>query len=185
MAQKKAEHKTENKKDDKPQETEPIMQRTLVLLKPDAVQRAIAGRIIQRFEDVGLKIVGMKMKWIDANFGKRHYFDVAERHGEAVLGYLIKNITEGPVIAIVLEGISAVELVRKMVGSTEPKSALPGTIRGDFAQHSYPLADKKGIGLKNVVHASAKLSEAEYEINLWFTKDELHTYKTVHEIHVF
>ena len=164
---------------------EPIIQRTLVLFKPDTVQRAIVGKVLQRFEDAGFKIVGMKMRWIDKDFGKKHYFDVAQRHGETVLNCLLKNITEGPVIAMVLEGVSAVEQVRKMIGSTEPKSASPGTIRGDFAQHSYALADSKGIGIKNIVHASGSLKDAEYEIKLWFTSEELHTYKTVHEVHTF
>jgi len=164
---------------------EPIIQRTLVIFKPDSVQRAIVGRVLQRFEDAGFKIVGMKMQWIDKEFGKRHYFDVAQRHGEVVLNGLLKNITEGPVIAMVLEGVAAVEQVRKMVGSTEPKSSLPGTIRADFAQHSYALADSKGVGIKNVVHASGSLKDAEYEIPLWFTPEELHTYKTVHEVHTF
>jgi len=164
---------------------EPIMQRTLVIFKPDSIQRAIVGKVLQRFEDVGFKIVGMKMKWVTKEFGNKHYYDVMERHGPAVLEGLLKNITEGPVIAMVLEGVSAIESVRKMVGSTEPKSALPGTIRGDFAQHSYALADTKGIGIKNIVHASANLKDATYEIALWFTPDELHTYKTVHEVHVF
>ena len=176
--------KTEKKSDVK-QPTEPIMQRTLILFKPDAVQRAIVGKVLQRFEDVGLKIVGVKMRWIDKDFGKKHYFDVAERHGDAVLQRLLNSITEGPVIAMVLEGVSAVELVRKMAGSTEPKSALPGTIRGDFAQHSYAVADKKNVGIKNIIHASGNLKDAEYEIKLWFTPNELHTYKTVHEIHTF
>lgn len=169
----------------KPNNNEPIIQRTLVLFKPDSVQRAIVGRVLQRFEDAGFKIVGMKMRWINKDFGRKHYFDVAQRHGEKILENLLRNITEGPVIAMVLEGVSAVEQVRKMVGSTEPKSAFPGTIRGDFAQHSYALADSKGIGIKNVVHASGSLSDANYEINLWFTPEELHTYKTVHEIHTF
>jgi nucleoside-diphosphate kinase len=169
----------------KPENNEPIIQRTLVLIKADGVQRALVGRIIQRFEDVGLKIVGMKMRWIDRDFGKKHYFDVLERHGPKILEELITYITEGPVIAMVLEGVSAVELVRKIVGSTEPRSALPGTIRGDLAQHSYALADTKNIGVKNLIHASAKLQDADYEIKLWFAPDELHTYKTVHEIHVF
>ncbi len=164
---------------------EPIMQRTLILFKPDSVQRAIVGKVLQRFEDAGFKIVGMKMRWIDRNFGKKHYFDVAQRHGEIVLNRLLNSITEGPVIAMVLEGISAVEQVRKIVGSTEPKSATPGTIRGDFAQHSYAVADSKDVGIKNIVHSSGSLKDAEYEIALWFTPDELHTYKTVHEIHVF
>ncbi len=173
---------TEQKKEEK---SDPIIQRTLVILKPDAVQRAIAGRILQRFEDVGFKIVGMKMVWVDEAFGKKHYFDVEERHGPKVLQGLLKNISEGPVIAMVLEGVAAVEQVRKMVGSTEPKSAAPGTIRADFSQHSYALADAKQVGVKNVVHASASLKDAAYEINLWFRPDELHTYKTVHEVHVF
>lgn len=164
---------------------EHLIQRTLVLIKPDAVQRSIAGRIIQRFEDVGFKIVGMKMRWVDKNFGTKHYYDVMDRHGPKVLEGLIKNITEGPVIALVLEGVSAIEQVRKMVGPTEPKSALPGTIRGDFSQHSYALADSKGIGIKNVIHASSSPKDAAYEIALWFSNDELHTYKTVHEVHVF
>ena len=178
--------KPQNKKsEEKEQVKEPIIQRTLVLIKPDGVQRAIAGRIIQRFEDVGFKIVGMKMKWVDKEFGNKHYYDVIDRHGPIILEGLLKNITEGPVIAIVLEGVSAIEQIRKIVGPTEPKSALPGTIRGDFAQHSYALADNKGIGIKNVIHASANSKDAAYEIALWFKPDELHTYKTVHEVHVF
>ncbi len=170
---------------DQPKSDEPIIQRTLVILKPDAIQRAIIGKVIQRFEDAGFKIVGMKMVWMDREFAKKHYYDVAERHGEAVLEGNLINMTAGPVIAMVLEGVSAVEQVRKMTGSTEPKSALPGTIRGDFAQQSYALADKKGIAIKNVVHASGNLKDAAYEIALWFTDKELHTYKTVHEIHTF
>jgi nucleoside-diphosphate kinase len=174
-----------SKPKEKSESNEPIIQRTLVIFKPDSVQRAIVGKVLQRFEDAGYKIVGMKMKWMDRELGKKHYFDVAQRHGEAVLEGNLKNMTAGPVIAMVLEGVSAVEQVRKMTGSTEPKSALPGTIRGDFAQQSYALADKKGIALKNIVHSSGSLKDAEYEIALWFTPDELHTYKTVHEIHVF
>ncbi|MEM4397784.1 MAG: nucleoside-diphosphate kinase [Candidatus Woesearchaeota archaeon] len=159
-----------------------LIERTLVLLKPDAVQRGIIGNIITRFENVGLKIVGMKMIWIDENFSKKHYSD----HVNKPFYKPLENfITEGPVIAIVLEGIHAVELVRKMVGSTEPKKAQPGTIRGDFAHHSYEYADKKGIAIKNLIHASDTIENAKKEVSLWFNDDELHTYKTVHEIHVF
>ena len=82
-----------------------------------------------------------------------------------------------------LEGIHAVETVRKIVGPTEPKEALPGTIRGDFAHHSYAYADKKGISVKNIIHASGSIEEAEEEIKLWFSIDELYEYKTVHELH--
>ena len=85
------------------------MQRTLVLIKADGVQRQIAGKILARFEDVGLKIVGMKMRWVDEKFASRHYFDVTERHGEKVFKDLLKYLTEGPVISMVLEGIDAVE----------------------------------------------------------------------------
>src|SRR3989338_2870639 len=92
------------------------IERTLVIVKADGVQRQIIGKIIQRFEDVGLKIVGMKMRWVDKAFAKKHYFDVEERKGPRVLRDVVKYLTEGPVIAIVLEGIDAIELVRKMVG---------------------------------------------------------------------
>ncbi|MFA5796997.1 MAG: nucleoside-diphosphate kinase [Candidatus Woesearchaeota archaeon] len=161
------------------------IERTLVLIKADGVQRQVIGRIIQRFEDCGLKIVGMKMQWVDEAFAKKHYFDVEERKGPRVFRDLLKYLTSGPVVALVLEGVDAVELVRKMVGPTEPKSALPGTIRGDFAQHSYGFADKKNTSVINLIHASGKPEEATYEINLWFTPEELHSYKTVHEVFVF
>lgn len=166
-------------------ESEPTMQRTLVLLKPDAVQRGLMGRIIQRFEDAGIKIVGAKMTWIDENFGKKHYFDVAERRGETVLKGLLEFMTKGPVMALCLEGINVVENVRKIVGSTEPKSAVPGTIRGDFAHQSYAHIDSKGGAVRNLIHASGNYKEAQYEVALWFTAEELHTYRTVHEVHVF
>ena len=158
-----------------------MIERTLVLLKPDAVQRCLSGRIIQRFEDVGLKIIGMKMVWVDEAFAKKHYEEHIKKPFYPGLEALI---TLGPVIAIVLEGIHAVETVRKMVGPTEPKSAPPGTIRGDFAHVSYGYADKKGIGIKNLIHASDIVENAKKEIRLWFTDKELHSYKTVHDAHI-
>ncbi len=161
-----------------------MLERTLVLLKPDAVQRGLMGRVISRFEDVGLKVIGAKMVWIDEAFGKKHYFDVAQRRGEAVLKRLLKTITAGPVLAMCLEGVNAVEIVRKMVGGTEPKTALPGTIRGDFAHVSYEYADQKDIGIKNLIHASGNSEEAKQEVALWFKKDELHSYKSVHDLHI-
>lgn len=173
--------KTEEKKVN----PEELIERTLVLLKPDAVQRGLIGRIIQRFEDAGFKIVGAKMVWIDDEFGKKHYFDVADRRGEKVLQVLLKFMTQGPVLALCVEGIHAVENVRKIVGSTEPKSAVPGTIRGDFAHHSYLYTNNKNGAIRNLIHASGKLEEAKYEIALWFKPEELHSYKTVHEVHVF
>ena len=162
-----------------------IHERSLVLIKPDGVQRGLMGRIIQRFEDVGIKIVGAKMVWIDEDFGKKHYFDIAERRGQKVLDVLLKFMTNGPVMAMCLEGISVVENVRKIVGSTEPKSALPGTIRGDFAHHSFSHTDKNDASIKNLIHASGNVDEAKFEVSLWFKPEELHSYKTVHEIHVF
>ena len=162
--------------------SESLIQRTLVLLKPDAVQRAIMGTIITRFENAGLKIVGMKMMWVDNEFSKKHY---SAHVGKPFYKGLEEFITFGPVIAMVIEGVEAIETVRKIVGSTEPKKAQPGTIRGDFAHHSYAYADKKGIAIKNLIHASDSLESAKKEIELWFKKNELHTYKTVHELHVF
>lgn len=157
-----------------------MIEKTFVAIKPDGVQRGFIGQIIQRFENVGLKIVGMKMKWVDPEFAKRHYKAHVEKD---FYKNLEKFITEGPVVAMVLEGIHAVETVRKIVGPTEPKEALPGTIRGDFAHHSYAYADKKGISVKNIIHAAGTIKEAEEEIKIWFSIDELYEYKTVHELH--
>ena len=158
------------------------VERTLVLVKPDGVQRSLTGEIIDRFENVGLKIVGMKMVWVDERFAREHYKAHIDKPFYPGLEAMI---TEGPVVAMVLEGLHAVELVRKIVGPTEPRKAAPGTIRGDFAHHSYEYTDAKGIAIKNLVHASGNVEEAKAEIKLWFEPTELHTYKTVHEMHVF
>jgi len=159
------------------------MERTLIVVKPDGVQRSLVGRLIQRFEDVGFKIVGMKMVWIDADFAKKHYFDLAERRGEHVLKNMVDLMTEGPVVAVVLEGVEAVENVRRIVGSTEPKSAAPGTIRGDFAHHSFAYTDEKGQGIRNLIHASGNLEEAKQEVALWFEDKEIHDYSTDQQKH--
>jgi len=119
-------------------------ERTLVLIKPDGLVRHLTGKIITRFEDAGLKIIGMKMVWIDENFAGQHYKqDIADRHGERVRNGLIKYIKEGPVIAIVLEGVDGINVVRKIVGSTYPNEAQPGTIRSDFAHISRDYANAK------------------------------------------
>ena len=161
-----------------------MIERSLVALKPDAVQRAFIGRVIKRFEYAGLKIIGMKMVWIDEEFGKKHYADLGERRGEDVLRRMLKLLTSGPVVAMCIEGVKAVEVVRKIVGSTEPRASLPGTIRGDFAHMSYEYADNKDIGVPNLIHASGNVEEAEAETKLWFKDEELHSYKTVHDVHV-
>ncbi len=163
-----------------------MIERTLVALKPDAVQRGLVGQIIQRFERVGLKILGMKMKWVDEDFAKKHYTeDIAIRRGEHVRRYLVEFLLIGPVVAMVLEGVDAIEVVRKMVGGTEPKMAVPGTIRGDFSHVSYDYCDSKEMVVKNVIHASSDAKDAKHEIDLWFDKSEIHDYKAVHDQHIF
>jgi nucleoside-diphosphate kinase len=160
-----------------------MVERTLVLIKPDGVQRALIGRILSRFEDAGLKFVGMKMMWVDKAHAGKHYADVAARRGEKVFNYNVNFMVEGPVLALVLEGVSSIEIVRKMVGSTEPKAAPPGTIRGDFSHQSYAWADGNDMVIRNLIHASSSPEDAKREIDLWFTPLELHAYKTVHERH--
>lgn len=160
------------------------MEQTLIIFKPDAVQRGIVGEIITRFERAGFKIVGMKM----LEPGYEHYYEHYEgigtlksRKGDEIFESTLSSMQEGPVIAMVLEGVEAVETVRKMVGSTEPRSALPGTIRGDYAHVTYGQASKIGKGVANIVHASADQTEAKKEIAHWFKKEELHNYSAVHE----
>ena len=161
-----------------------MIERTLVLLKPDAVQRCLMGEILTRFEKAGLKAIGMKMVWANEEFAKGHYTeDITKRRGEFVRNKLIKFLQEGPVLAMCLEGVNAIEVVRKIVGGTEPKAALPGTIRGDYAHHSYEWADSHEIAIKNLIHASSDKEFAESEIKLWFKAEELHSYKTVHDFH--
>ena len=159
-----------------------MIEKSLVIIKPDGVERGLVGEILRRFENAGLKIVGMKMVWIDKKFAEKHY----EAHKvKPFFKELVEFITEGPVVAFVIEGVHAVENVRKLVGATSPSEAAPGTIRGDFAHISMAYASKKGLGGKNVIHASGNKQEADNEIKLWFTKEELHSYMRVDEKHVF
>ena len=160
------------------------IQKTLVLIKPDGVQRALIGKIITRFEDAGLKIVAMKMSWVDKKFAEEHYIDIKTRYDQRILDSLTEYLREGPVIAMIIEGVEAIAVVRKLCGSTYPNEAAPGTIRGDFAHISknYANANNKKVG--NLIHASANDKDAEREIALWFTKKEMHSYKTVHDVHV-
>ena len=160
------------------------MERTLVILKPDAVQRGVMGEIISRFEKSGLKLVGMKMVHPDEKHYHHHYetiSKIASRRGEEVYRRNTDFMLSGPVLALVIEGIDAVEQVRKMVGDTEPKMAAPGTIRGDYAHMSIPHANSKETGLPNLVHASGNSEEAKQEVEHWFTSSELFSYKTAHE----
>lgn len=158
------------------------MERSLVLIKPEGVQRHLVGKIISRFEDASLKIIGMKQVWVDKEFAKKHYTeDIAERRGKKVREMLLDYLVEGPVIAICLEGINAIENIRKIVGGTEPKTATPGTIRGDFAHVSFAYADKNNLPVKNLIHASSDEKDAKHEIALWFNEKEIHSYKTIQD----
>jgi nucleoside-diphosphate kinase len=160
------------------------MERTLIIFKPDAVMRGIVGEVLSRFEKVGLKMVGAKMLQPDYEHYYQHYEGIGTlktRKGEEIFESQLRNMQQGPVIAMVLEGVDAVETVRKMVGATEPKSALPGTIRGDYAHVSYGAANSSGKSVSNIVHASADSNEAKQEIAHWFSEGEMFDYETVHE----
>lgn len=139
------------------------MERTFVMLKPDAVQRGLAGEIIQRFERRGLKIVALKMVHVSAEFANQHY---AAHVGKPFFPGLIKYITSGPVVAMVLEGTNAIDVARATMGATHPAKAAPGTIRADFSLE---------MG-RNLVHGSDGPESAAAEIGLWFTAAELITY---------
>lgn len=167
-----------------PMKSKDYIQRSLVVLKPDAVQRGIVGEIIHRFERVGLKIVGLKMVTPDEKLYRMHYEDIGQmitRRGEQAFRYNVEYMMTGPVIAMVLEGVEAIPLVRKIVGPTEPKSAEMGTIRGDFSHMSFGYSDAKGKGVPNLVHASSNQSEAQREIDLWFNANELYDYSDLNE----
>ncbi len=159
-------------------DSQQLRERTLVVLKPDAVVRGLAGRIIQRFEDASLKIIGVKMRNMDADFARKHYFDLEERLGSVVYHATAEFMQRGPVIAFVVEGEDAVATVRKMVGSTYPNEAQPGSIRGDFAHQSKAVATTTGKAVANLVHASGNLEEAKYEVDLWFDAAELFDYRS-------
>lgn len=180
------------------------MERTLIVLKPDALQRGLAGEILRRFENIGLKIVAMKMTIPSEELLRIHYPDdlipivgaktkkdwdaYGVEYSETVeeIGAMIIKATRDfmrstPVIAAVLEGGHAVEVVRKMVGSTGPKDSAPGTIRGDYAHLSLGRASIQKKGAANLIHASGNVEEAKAEISLWFKPEEIFSYRVVHE----
>jgi nucleoside-diphosphate kinase len=181
-----------------------MIEQTLVIVKPDGVQRGLLGEILGRFEKVGLKVVGMKMVWASEELVGKHYEDneeylksVGEKAlagakekgvemketaleiGKRVRETNMKYIATGPVLAFVLEGNTAVQTVRNIVGGTNPLTADMGTIRGDLTIDDFSQADQDGRSVRNLMHASGEVDEAEREIPLWFTKDELHSYQTV------
>ncbi len=160
------------------------LEQTLIIFKPDALQRGLVGEILTRFERVGLRIVGTKMLAPDSQHYYQHYEEIGKlktRAGEHIFDITLEMMGSGPVIAMVLEGVEAVSLVRKMVGGTEPKSAAPGTIRGDFSHMSYAYADNAKKGIPNLIHASGDPDEAKQEIMHWFSDPELYDYEALHE----
>jgi nucleoside-diphosphate kinase len=164
------------------------MERTLVILKPDTLQRAIVGEVIARFERAGLKIVGMKMVAPDEKHFHEHYEGISKlisRWGQEIYNVTMAQMTDGPVLALVLEGIEATAHVRKMVGATDPKEAAPGTIRGDYTHIARAYTNARGSTMPNLIHASGNPEEAAAEIKLWFRPSELYEYKNVHEAVVY
>ncbi len=185
----------------------PSDERTLVIVKPDGVQRGLVGEVIKRFEQVGLKLVGMKMMVPAAEKIEQHYtLDPEWRKvtGEKtiasykakgatppsedpleitakILANLKKYMTSGPVVFFVLEGAHAVKIVRKLGGGTEPLTSDVGTIRGDYVLDSYQMADTDGRAVRNIVHMSGSPEEANAEIKHWFTDGELVDYRIIHE----
>lgn len=182
----------------------PQEEKTLVLIKPDGVQRALAGEILSRFERVGLKIVALKFLLPTPDQAYRHYvkneaeiealgfrsiegkkksdIEVNEDPkllGEKIIDRLVAFLSAGPVLVMVLEGNHAVAITRKLVGSTEPLQSDVGTIRGDYTIDSYSLADdgNGGRAVRNLIHASANTDEADYEIKVWFDPKEIINYK--------
>ena len=144
------------------------LERTLVVVKPDGVRRGLVGEILRRFEQKGLKLVGMKMLKVVPELAQRHY---AEHEGKPFYPALIQHLTSGPVVAIALEGRSAISVVRLLTGATNPQTADPGTIRGDLALGITP----------NLLHASDSPASAARELDLYFAPEEFLAYSQVGE----
>ncbi len=185
----------------------PKTERTLVVIKPDGIQRTLIGEIVKRYERTGFKMIAMKMFVPSAEHIEKHYLldpnwkkSVGEKAiasykkkgvtppssdpievGNRVIAGLKKYITSGPVIAIVWQGAHVVEIVRKITGGTEPRTSDVGTIRGDFVLDSYEMADIDGRAVRNLVHASGTVKEAEMEIKHWFKDEELMDYDLIAE----
>lgn len=191
------------------------MEQTLVILKPSAVQRGLAGDMISRFEKIGLKIVAAKLvnpskKLLDAHYPtdreefirgigqrtldgykelgldpKKQFAEVdALKIGHKVRNWLVDSMQKAPVLAMILEGPHVIQLVRKIVGSTSPLQAEPGTLRGDYSFDSPALANRAGRPINNLIHASGNAEEAAHEIKLWFKPSEIFDYDTVHQSHM-
>lgn len=178
------------------------VERTLILAKQDAIHRGLVGEIIKRFEQKGMRLAAMKLTIATKDILEKHYtkdeqmqtltgertIETWKKQGKTVketpleIGNRIRDwningLKDKPVVALIFEGFHAVEIGRKIVGHTEPRQALPGTIRGDFSAESYGLADKKQRVLINLVHAAGKPEEAEREIKAWFKNSEIIDYQ--------
>lgn len=187
-----------------------MIERTLVLVKPDGVYRALTGRIITTFEDAGLKVVGIKMLKPDRKLVESHYIwdeawakgvwekttkDATEKGikisedykqmGERIRSMLIDYVASKPIIVMAIEGNDAAAVVRKLVGATAPAKADPYSIRGRFATDSYDFADSQKRAVANLVHASEDSNIAEWEIAVWFRKEEMVDYKRIDEDAMF
>ncbi|MEA1963250.1 MAG: nucleoside-diphosphate kinase [Patescibacteria group bacterium] len=184
-------------------------EKTLVIIKPDGVQRSLIGEIIKRYERTGLKLIGLKMIIPTEEQATKHYYDVGgdewieevgrkaaeayEKKGEkspyktysengwAVLKANAKYLSSGPVVAIVWQGAGTVELVRKITGSTAPLLADVGTIRGDLTLDSFALADTDQRSVRNLIHASGTVEEAKKELKIWFEDEEILKYTHLQE----
>jgi nucleoside-diphosphate kinase len=184
-------------------------ERTLVLIKPDGIQRSLIGEIICRYERVGLKLVALKMLIPTEEHAIKHYYEIGgdawleevgrkaraayEKkgktspyktnmdNGKAVLAANAKYLSSGPVVAMIWQGSQAVELVRKITGGTEPLTSDIGTIRGDFTLDSYAMADVDQRSVRNLIHASGTIDEAEKEIKIWFKDEEVLKYNHIQE----
>lgn len=143
-------------------------EQTFVMVKPDAVQRGLIGKIITRFEQRGIKLIALKLVSVSKELAEKHY---GIHKGKPFFEPTVKYIISSPVVAMVLEGENVIEMVRSMMGKTNPAEAAPGTIRGDFGQF---------IG-RNIVHGSDGPDTAEFEINLWFSNEELAEYERIDE----
>lgn len=182
-------------------------QRTLVLIKPDGVQRHLVGEVIHRFESAGLKIVGLKLVWADAALARKHYptdEDYLRSIGEKAIagrrklglpvtetplaiGRWVRSLLErflrvSPVVAMVLEGTDAIANVRQLVGTTDPVLADVGSIRGDLTIDTIQMANLESRSVRNLMHASSDQDEAKREIALWFRPGELYDYRTVMDV---
>jgi nucleoside-diphosphate kinase len=153
------------------------IERTLVLLKPDAVARGLVGQVLSRLEAALLKIVAAKMVLMDAELTRKHYFDLEDRFGQRVYDTVAGFMQTGPVLAVVIEGVDSVACVRKLVGATYPDQAAPGTIRGDLAHQSKAYANAHGLPVANLVHASANADDAKRELGVWFSAEEMLDYE--------